>query len=135
MKDGTILANLGHFNVEISVEDLEKLAIKKIKINAYVEEYMLQNGKRLYLLGEGRLANLVILGGHPSEIMDLSFSIQALTAKYLTKNHDELENLVYVVPEEIDNNVATSKLETMNIHIDTLNKIQKAYVKSFEEGT
>jgi len=135
MKDGAILANLGHFNVEISVEDLEKLSKKKVKINEYVEEYELPNGKRLYLLGEGRLANLVVLGGHPSEIMDLSFSIQALTAKYLTMNHANLENIVYDVPEEIDINVAAAKLETMNIQIDTLNNVQEAYVKSFEEGT
>lgn len=135
MKDGTILANLGHFNVEISVEALEKLTKKKNMINEYVDEYTLPNGNRLYLLGEGRLANLVTLGGHPSEIMDLSFSVQALAAEYLTANRGKLESRVYEVPGEIDEGVAKVKLETMGIRIDNLTKSQKAYVQSFELGT
>ncbi|MDQ1279600.1 MAG: adenosylhomocysteinase [Thermoproteota archaeon] len=135
MKDGTILANLGHFNVEISVEELEKLAEKKDFINEYVNEYTLPNGKRLYLIGEGRLANLVTLGGHPSEIMDLSFSVQALAAEYLTLNKGQLENRVYEIPGEIDESVARVKLEMMGINIDALTKSQKAYVQNFDSGT
>jgi adenosylhomocysteinase len=135
MKDGVILANLGHFNIEISVKDLEKMSSKKKRIREYVDEYTFSDGKRLYLLGEGRLANLVILGGHPSEIMDLSFSVQALTAEFLVTNRGKLENKVYTVPDEIDKEIAKVKLETMNIQIDSLTDDQEAYIKSFEIGT
>jgi adenosylhomocysteinase len=135
MKDGLILANLGHFNVEISVSELENLALKKRRIRQNVIEYLMPSGNRLYLLAEGRLANLVILGGHPSEIMDLSFSVQALTAEYIVKNHNELEQKVYAVPEKIDNDVAAAKLSTLGIEIDTLSKKQEEYVKSFDIGT
>jgi adenosylhomocysteinase len=135
MKDGTVMANLGHFNVEISLKDLEDKAVERRRVGEYVDEYTLQNGKRLYLLGEGRLANLVVLGGHPSEIMDLSFSVQALTAEYLAENRGTLEKRVYEVPNEIDEEVAKVKLETMNIRIDCLTENQKAYVKSFDLGT
>jgi adenosylhomocysteinase len=135
MKDGAILANLGHFNVEISVKELEEMASKKKRIGEYVDEYTFSNGKRLYLLGEGRLANLVIMGGHPSEIMDLSFSVQALTAEFLSNNRGKLEHIVYNVPDEINKGVASVKLETMKISIDSLTKEQEAYVKSFEIGT
>ncbi len=135
MKDGAILANLGHFNIEISVKDLEKMSSKKKRVREYVDEYTFSDGKRLYLLGEGRLANLVILGGHPSEIMDLSFSVQALTAEFLVTNRGKLENKVYTVPDEIDKEIAKVKLETMNIQIDSLTEDQEAYIKSFEIGT
>ncbi len=135
MKDGVILANLGHFNIEISVKDLEKMSSKKKRIGEYVDEYTFSNGKRLYLLGEGRLANLVVIGGHPSEIMDLSFSVQALTAEFLIKNRGKLEHMVYNVPNEISEEVAKVKLETMKINIDSLTEEQEAYVKSFEIGT
>lgn len=135
MKDGVILANLGHFNIEISVKDLDEMSSKKKRIGEYVDEYTLANGKRLYLLGEGRLANLVVTGGHPSEIMDLSFSVQALTAEFLNKNRGKLEPLVYNVPNEINQGVAKVKLETMKIHIDSLTEEQESYVKSFEIGT
>ena len=135
MKDGTIMANLGHFNVEISVKDLGEMAAGRRRMGDYVDEYILPNGNRLYLLGEGRLANLVVLGGHPSEIMDLSFSVQALTAEYLAKNRGKLENKVYDVPNEIDEGVAKVKLETMKIRIDSLTEDQEAYIKSFELGT
>ncbi len=135
MKDGVILANLGHFNIEISVKDLEKMSSKKKRVREYVDEYTFSDGKRLYLLGEGRLANLVILGGHPSEIMDLSFSVQALTAEFLVTNRGKLENKVYTVPDEIDKKIAKVKLETMNIQIDSLTEDQEAYIKSFEIGT
>ena len=135
MKDGTILANLGHFNIEISVKDLEEMSSKTKRIGEYVDEYTFSNGKRLYLLGEGRLANLVVLGGHPSEIMDLSFSVQALTAEYLIKTRGKLEHKVYTVPDKINEEIAKVKLETMNITIDSLTEEQEAYVKSFEIGT
>jgi len=135
MKDMTILANLGHFNVEIAVEALEHIAEKKRRVREDVDEYTLPNGNRLYLIAEGRLANLVTLGGHPSEIMDLSFSVQALTAEYLTKNRGTLENKVYDVSETISHDVARVKLETMNIQIDSLTKQQLHYTQSFKVGT
>jgi adenosylhomocysteinase len=111
------------------------MSSKKKRIREYVDEYTFSDGKRLYLLGEGRLANLVILGGHPSEIMDLSFSVQALTAEFLVTNRGKLENKVYTVPDEIDKEIAKVKLETMNIQIDSLTDDQEAYIKSFEIGT
>jgi adenosylhomocysteinase len=135
MKDGTILANLGHFNVEIAVEALERLAKNKRRVREDVDEYTLANGHRLYLLAEGRLANLVTLGGHPSEIMDLSFSVQALTAEYVAKTHGAFANKVYDVPEAISQDVARVKLETMNIPIDTLTSPQLHYIRSFHTGT
>ena len=135
MKDGVILANLGHFNVEISVEDLDDLATEKRRIRSYVDEYKLPNGNRLYLIGEGRLANLVVLGGHPSEIMDLSFSVQSLAAEYLVKTGGKLENKVYKIFEQIDEDVSEAKLDTMNIKIDSLTEEQRSYIQDFELGT
>lgn len=135
MKDTAVLANLGHFNVEISVKDLEELAVKKKRLSDFVEEYTLPNGRRLYLLGEGRLANLVVLGGHPSEIMDLSFSVQALASEYLLKNLGKLQKAVYGVEPEVDATVAKAKLETMGVRIDNLDSTQKAYIENFELGT
>lgn len=135
MKDGAILANFGHFNVEISVTDLEELAAEKRRIRSYVDEYRLPNGNRLYLIGEGRLANLVVLGGHPSEIMDLSFSVQALASEYLVKNGRKLRNEVYEIFEQIDEDVARAKLETMSIEIDSLTHEQESYVQDFQLGT
>jgi len=135
MKDGTILANLGHFNIEISVRDLEAMAMEKRRVRSYVDEYKLSNGNRLYLLGEGRLANLVILGGHPSEIMDLSFSAQALASEYLVKNRGKLKNRVYEIFERIDEDVAKVKLGTMGIKIDSLSRKQRAYIYDFSLGT
>ena len=135
MKDGVILANFGHFNVEVSVTDLEELATDKRRIRSYVDEYRLPNSNRLYLIGEGRLANLVVLGGHPSEIMDLSFSVQALAAEYLVKNGRKLKNEVYEIFEQIDEDVARAKLETMNIRIDSLTREQESYIHDFELGT
>jgi adenosylhomocysteinase len=135
MKDGVVLANLGHFNVEISVRDLEEICLKKRRITEFVDEYVLPGGKRVYLLAEGRLANLVCLGGHPSEVMDLSFSVQALVAEYLSKNHDRLEPKVYDVPREIDSEVARVKLQTLGVKIDSLTPEQESYLKSYELGT
>jgi adenosylhomocysteinase len=135
MKDGVVLANLGHFDVEISVRGLEAMAIEKKTISEYVDEYVLPNGNRLFLLAKGRLANLVVLGGHPSEIMDMSFSVQALTAEWLIRNYGKLSAKVYEVPEEIEREVARAKLDAMGIHIDTLTDDQKRYLESFEIGT
>ena len=134
MKDGAILANSGHFNVEIDVEALERIAESKRKIRENVTEYVV-NGKRLYLLAEGRLVNLAAAEGHPAEVMDMSFSNQALSVEYLVKNRGKLEPKVYVVPEEIDKEVARLKLKSMGIEIDTLTKEQEEYLKSWELGT
>ncbi len=128
MKDGCILANAGHFNVEINIDDLEGLAKSKRRIREYIDEYVLKNGKRIYLLGEGRLVNLVCGQGHPCEVMDLSFSLQALCAEYIAKNYEKLENKVYKVPSEIDRKVAKLMLKVMNVKIDKLNKKQKEYL-------
>ena len=135
LKDRAILANLGHFNVEIYVKDLEDLAVKKRQVKEYVDEYTFPNGRCVYLIGEGRLANLVVLGGHPSEIMDLSFSVQALTSEYLVKNRGKLENKVYNISPEVDNEVAGVKLETMSVKIDSLSERQRTYMEAFDLGT
>jgi len=135
LKDRAILANLGHFNVEIYVKDIEDFAVKKRHVREYVDEYMLPDGRCVYLIGEGRLANLVVLGGHPSEIMDLSFSVQALTSEYLVKNRGKLENKVYNIAPEVDNEVAGVKLETMGVRIDSLSERQRAYMEAFDLGT
>lgn len=134
MKDGAILANAGHFNVEISVKDLEEIAVSKREIRPYVTEYKLPNGKRLYLLAEGRLVNLVAAEGHPSEVMDMSFANQALSVEYIVKNPRQ-QPRVYRVPKEIDENVARLKLKAMNIEIDELTPEQKKYLESWSLGT
>ncbi|ADP77766.1 adenosylhomocysteinase [Methanothermus fervidus DSM 2088] len=135
MKDGCILANSGHFNVEINRNDLIDISISHKKINEDIEEFVLEDGRRLYLLAEGRLVNLASSRGqgHPSEIMDISFSLQALSVLYLSEN--ELDIGVYNVPEEIDTRVAKLKLEAMGISIDKLTEKQKKYLSSWEEGT
>ena len=134
MKNGAILANAGHFNVEISVRDLEEISIAKREIRPYVTEYTLPNGKKLYLLAEGRLVNLVAAEGHPSEVMDMSFANQALSIEYMAKN-PRLPVKVYRVPREIDETVARLKLESMNIKIDELTPEQKKYLESWSLGT
>ncbi len=133
-KDHAILANAGHFDNEISKEALMELAKSRREIRRYVEEYDLGD-KKVYLLGDGRLINLVAGQGHPVEIMDMSFSIQALTAEYIAKNYQKLENRVYAVPEEIDRRVANLKLKAMGIEIDTLTEEQKRYLDEWREGT
>jgi adenosylhomocysteinase len=135
MRDGVVLANLGHFNVEIAVAALEALAVAKQRVGADVEEYTLADGRRLYLVAEGRLANLVTLGGHPAEIMDLSFSVQALAAEYLTQQRGRLGKRVYEVAERISQDVARVKLDAMGVRMDSLTKAQVAYVQSFTLGT
>jgi len=134
MKDGAIIANSGHFNVEINIPDLDSLAASKRTLRPNLEEYKVKNGKRLYLLAEGRLVNLASAEGHPSEVMDMSFANQALCVEYLMKAK-KLELKVYDVPKEIDDSVATLKLKSMGIEIDKLTAEQKRYIASWEEGT
>ncbi len=135
MKDGAIVCNTGHFNVEIDLESLEKLSTSKRTIRDYVEEYHLFNGKRIYLLAEGRLVNLAAAEGHPSAVMDMSFANQALSVKYLVENGRKLENRVYKVPDDIDNKIAKLKLSAMNVRIDSLTPEQEKYLSSWEMGT
>jgi len=135
MKDGAILANSGHFNVEINIPALESLAKSKKRIRPSVEEYTLGDGRRIYLLGEGRLINLAAAEGHPASVMDMSFANQALCLEYLTKMKGKLEPTVYPVPEEIDQEVGKLKLASMDITIDSLTEEQKNYLASWEEGT
>jgi adenosylhomocysteinase len=135
MKNGAILANSGHFNVEIDIPALEKLAKLKKVIREFVDEYILRDGRKIYVLGEGRLINLVAAEGHPAQVMDMSFANQALSAEYITKHHKELKNHVYAVPEAIDKNIARLKLKSMGIRIDTLTCEQEKYLSSWESGT
>jgi len=135
MKDCAILANSGHFNVEISIPDLETISVNKRKIKENVEEYKLQDGRRLYLLSEGRLVNLAAAEGHPSEVMDMSFANQALCCEWLVKNHNSLEPKVYDVPKEIDRKIAELKLGAMGVKIDELTEEQEKYLSGWEEGT
>ncbi len=135
MKDGALLANSGHFNVEINIDDLESLATSKRRVREHVTEYLLRNGKRVYLLAEGRLLNLVAAEGHPSEVMDLSFSNQAYAVKYLVENKGKLRNAVYKLPDELDRAIARLKLRSMGIEIDELSEEQIKYLSSWELGT
>jgi len=135
MKDGAILCNSGHFNVEISIDTLRKMTKNRRVIRDFVEEYTLKNNRRIYLLGEGRLINLAAAEGHPSAVMDMSFANQALCAEYIAKNYKRLEKKVYSVPENIDRKIAFLKLKAMGIRIDTLTAEQKKYLESWEMGT
>ncbi len=135
MKDGAIVSNSGHFNVEIDLESLEKIAIKKRQIREYVTEYTLADGRKINILGEGRLINLAAAEGHPSSVMDMSFANQALGAEYILKNHSKLGKKVYSIPEKIDREIADLKLKSMGIKIDKLTKEQHKYLTSWEMGT
>lgn len=135
MKDGAIICNSGHFNVEIDIPALKKLSKKRRVIREFVEEYTLKDGRRVNLLGEGRLINLASAEGHPSSVMDMSFANQALAAEYMIKKGGELERRVYPVPEKIDREIARLKLNAMGIKIDKLTKEQKEYLESWEMGT
>jgi len=135
MKNGAILANSGHFNVEINVEELESLSSAKKTVRPNVEEYKLKTGKKLYLLGEGRLVNLAAAEGHPPEVMQMSFANQALCTKYLKDNKGKLENKVYIVPKTIDSEVAQRALSAAGITIDVLSQEQRKYLESWHEGT
>ncbi|WP_456327891.1 adenosylhomocysteinase [Archaeoglobus sp.] len=134
MKDGAILANAGHFNVEICIPDLEEMSKSKREIRPYLTEYDLGD-KKLYLIAEGRLVNLVVGDGHPIEVMDMSFSDQALAVKYIVENHEKLEKRVYRLPEELDRKVARLKLESMGIEIDRLTEEQIRYLSDWRHGT
>jgi len=135
MKDGSIVANSGHFNVELDLEGLRDITTSRRTIRDFVEEFQLKDGRKIYLLGEGRLVNLAAAEGHPSSVMDMSFANQALAAEYLGKHHKTLEKKVYQVPVEIDRAIAHMKLQSMGIHIDQLTEDQQRYLNSWEKGT
>jgi adenosylhomocysteinase len=135
MKNGAIVANSGHFNVELDLEGLEKVTVSRRPMRDFVEEFQLKNGRKVYVLGEGRLINLASAEGHPSSVMDMSFANQALAAEYLVRNHRSLAKRVYQVPREIDNEIARIKLLSMGIRIDELTEEQKTYLASWEKGT
>ena len=135
MKDGAIVANSGHFNVEVNIPALEEMSVGKRLVRPFVEQYELPDGRRINLLCEGRLVNLAAAEGHPASVMDMSFANQALCVEYVKKNSGKLEKKVYRVPDEIDSEIARIKLEGMGIKIDALSKEQIAYLNSWEEGT
>jgi len=135
MKDGAIVANSGHFNVEIDLKALEEISVSKREIRKEVEEYKLPDGKRIYVLAQGRLVNLAAAEGHPASVMDMSFANQALSSEFIVKRHSELEKNVYKVPDEIDREVARLKLSAMGVEIDELTPEQVRYLSSWEFGT
>jgi adenosylhomocysteinase len=135
MKDGAVVCNSGHFNVEVDLEGLSEVTQANRTMRDFVEEYLLQNGRRVYVLGEGRLINLTSAEGHPSSVMDMSFANQALCASHLLSGGKELENKVHGVPREIDERIARLKLESMGVRIDVLTDEQKTYLASWEQGT
>ncbi len=135
MKDGAIVANSGHFNVEINIPALEEMATDKRLVRPFVEQYQLSDGRRVHLLGEGRLINLAAAEGHPASVMDMSFANQALSLEYLVRNADQLQNRVYGVPQDIDKEIARLKLAAMDVAIDQLTPQQHAYLNSWQEGT
>ncbi|HKQ57578.1 MAG TPA: adenosylhomocysteinase [Candidatus Eisenbacteria bacterium] len=135
MKDGAIVANSGHFNVEIDIPALERMSAAKRTVRPFVEEYRLRGGKRLYLLGEGRLINLAAAEGHPASVMDMSFANQSLSVEYLKKKAKTLKKDVYIVPKQIDRQVARLKLKSMGVAIDTLTPEQDRYLRTWSEGT
>jgi adenosylhomocysteinase len=135
MKDGAIVANSGHFNVEIDIPALERNSSGKRRVREMVDEYRMKNGRRIYLLGEGRLINLAAAEGHPAMVMDMSFANQAMSVEFLKKKHKSLKRDVYKVPDDIDREVARLKLRSMEIDIDTLTPEQDKYLRTWSEGT
>ena len=135
MKDGAVVANSGHFNVEIDLPALEKLSLSKRQTREFVDEYTMRDGRKIYVLGEGRLINLAAAEGHPAVVMDMSFADQALSVEYIVKNAKKLEPKVYPVPADIDQNVARLKLQSLGINIDKLTREQEEYLSSWSEGT
>jgi len=135
MKDGAIVSNSGHFNVEINIPALEEMAKSKRLVRPFVDEYTLEDGRRIHILGEGRLINLAAAEGHPASVMDMSFANQALSLEYMVKHADELADSVYGVPEAIDHEIARLKLEAMGVQIDVLTEEQEKYLHSWEQGT
>ena len=135
MKDGAIVANSGHFNVEINLPALEEMAAEKRLVRPYVDQYIMPDGRHINILGEGRLINLASAEGHPASVMDMSFANQALSAEYMLKNSARLEKKVYSVPADIDREIARLKLAAMGVQIDILTPEQEKYLNSWEEGT
>jgi adenosylhomocysteinase len=135
MKSGALMSNSGHFNVEINIPALEKMAVEIRRVREFLDEYILADGRRVYLIGEGRLVNLAAAEGHPSAVMDMSFANQALAAEYMIQNHASLQRTVYSVPEEIDKEIARLKLAAMGIQIDVLTPAQAAYLNEWRMGT
>ena len=135
MKDGAILCNTGHFNVEINIPALRSLAVETREARHFVEEFALEDGRRLYLLADGRLVNISAAEGHPAIVMDMSFANQALSTEYAVQHAATLERRVYPVPREIDEEIARLKLETMGVSIDQLTEEQARYLASWDEGT
>jgi adenosylhomocysteinase len=135
MQDGAILANSGHFDVEINLKALRKMSVKITRVRDFLDEYTLEDGRRLYVAGEGRLVNLAAAEGHPSAVMDMSFANQALAAEYILKHGRELERKVYDVPQEIDQEIARLKLKAMGVEIDVLTSEQEAYLNEWTLGT
>ncbi len=135
MKDGAIVSNSGHFNVEINIPALEEMSKSKRLVRPYVDEYTLADGRRIHILGEGRLINLASAEGHPASVMDMSFANQALSLEYMVQHADELDNTVYGVPAEIDHEIARLKLKAMGVQIDVLTDEQEEYLHSWEHGT
>ena len=135
MKDGAILCNTGHFNVEIEIPALRSLAVETRTARELVEEFKLEDGRRIYLIADGRLVNLSAAEGHPAQVMDMSFANQALSAEYAVANAGSLERKVYPVPQEIDEEIARLKLETLGVAIDQLTEEQAKYLASWDEGT
>ena len=135
MKDGAVVSNSGHFNVEIDIPSLEKLSSGKREVRPFVDEYSMKDGRKLYLLGDGRLINLTAAEGHPASVMDMSFANQAVAAEYLVKNSKDLKAQVYPVPENLDQQIAKLKLESMGFQIDKLTPEQEHYLASWSEGT
>ena len=135
MKDGAVVCNSGHFNVEIDIPALESISRDRETAREFVEQYNLKDGKKIFLLGEGRLINLTSAEGHPASVMDMSFANQALSAEFLTKNYKNLSKSVVPVPPEIDKEIARLKLQSMGCHIDNLSAEQRKYLSSWSEGT
>jgi adenosylhomocysteinase len=135
MKDGAMVCNSGHFNVELDLEGLEKLASSKASVREFVEEYTLSDGRHICILGAGRLINLAAAHGHPASVMDMSFAAQALATEWSLKMKGKLEHQVYNVPKEVDQWVANLKLQTMGIALDILTPEQTKYLQSWEMGT
>jgi len=135
MKNGALIANSGHFNVEVNINSLESMANSKKKIREYIDEYTLKSGKKLNLLAEGRLLNLAAAEGHPASVMDMSFANQALSAEFLVKKGKTLDKKVYKVPEDIDSEIARLKLSSMGVKIDKLTPEQEQYLSSWKMGT
>jgi adenosylhomocysteinase len=135
MRDGAIVANSGHFNVEINLDALQEMAVDVSQVREYVQAYTLADGRRINVLGEGRLINLAAAEGHPSAVMDMSFANQALCAEFMARNHGSMRHEVYRVPEDIDRSIALLKLRAMHIEIDALSAEQRAYLSSWNQGT